>query len=54
MVSLVMAGRDFFEGIRATIIDKDRSPAWRPAALSEVAGADVGAYFAPLEKELAL
>ncbi|HEY3778553.1 MAG TPA: enoyl-CoA hydratase/isomerase family protein [Rhizomicrobium sp.] len=53
MVSRVMAGEDFFEGVRATIIDKHNSPVWRPATLAEVSDADIDAYFAPLgEKEL--
>ena len=38
-------GADFFEGIRAQIIDKDRRPAWRPARLEEVGAAAVDAYF---------
>jgi enoyl-CoA hydratase len=55
MVSRVMAGNDFFEGVRATIIDKDEEPAWRPETLPEVADSEVDAYFAPLgEKELEL
>ncbi len=38
-------GVDFFEGIRAQIVDKDRNPAWRPARLEDVTVAAVDAYF---------
>jgi enoyl-CoA hydratase len=31
-----VAGHDFIEGIRATIVDKDRKPAWRPDRLADV------------------
>jgi enoyl-CoA hydratase len=55
MVSRVMEGSDFFEGVRATIIEKDKTPAWRPATLAAVSNDDVNAYFAPLgENELRL
>jgi enoyl-CoA hydratase len=43
-----LENHDFFEGIRAAVIDKDRSPKWRPARLADVGAADVEAYFAPL------
>jgi enoyl-CoA hydratase len=39
---------EFTEGIRAQIIDKDRSPRWSPATLSEVDDALVDSYFADL------
>ena len=39
---------DFPEGIRAAVIDKDRSPKWHPARLEDVRPDDVAAYFAPL------
>ncbi len=52
IVSRILAGHDFYEGVRAQIIDKDRMPKWRPAGLNEVADAAVAAYFAPLEEEL--
>jgi enoyl-CoA hydratase len=55
MVNRVIAGHDFYEGVRATIIDKDGAPNWRPATLAQVSDADIDAYFAPLgEKELPL
>lgn len=39
---------DFFEGVRATFIDKDGAPKWRHASLAEVNPADVDACFASL------
>jgi enoyl-CoA hydratase len=54
MVHRIVAGHDFYEGVRATIIDKDGAPKWQPAELAAVSDSDVAAYFAPLEKELAL
>ncbi len=55
MVNRVVAGREFYEGVRATIIDKDGAPKWRPADLAQVSDADVAAYFAPLgDRELKL
>jgi enoyl-CoA hydratase len=43
-----LAGRDFPEGIRAQVIDKDRSPRWSPPSLTEVSTEAVEAYFADL------
>ncbi len=51
MVNRVIAGHDFYEGVRATIIDKDGAPNWQPATLAEVNGTDIDAYFAPLPDE---
>lgn len=49
------AGVDFYEGVRALLIDKDNAPRWSPAKLGDVSAADVAAYFAPLPgKELDL
>ena len=51
----MLQGHDFYEGIRAAIVDKDRQPKWRPAGLASVAPGDVDTYFAPLgERELVL
>ncbi len=54
VVSHVAYGHDFYEGIRAVIIDKDNRPQWRPASLGEVTAASVERHFAPLESELVL
>ncbi|MFI1470095.1 enoyl-CoA hydratase/isomerase family protein [Streptomyces wuyuanensis] len=46
---------DLVEGIRAQVIDKDRSPRWSPGTLAEVTDADVERFFTPLgERELGL
>ena len=56
MVKRCMQGRDFYEGVRAVLVDRDNAPRWSPAELSGVADADVKAYFAPLpaQEELVL
>ncbi|MBK1635672.1 enoyl-CoA hydratase/isomerase family protein [Rhodovulum adriaticum] len=42
---------DFLEGIRATIIDKDKSPKWRHDGLTNVPAEDVARMLAPLGKD---
>jgi enoyl-CoA hydratase/carnithine racemase len=54
IVSRIVSGVDFYEGVRAVIIDKDNAPRWQPATLSEVMAAEVERHFAPLARELAL
>ncbi len=48
IVSRIAHGHDFYEGVRAVVIDKDQAPRWRPATLDDVVPADIAAYFAPL------
>jgi len=47
LVRHFMNDHDFYEGVRALLIDKDKSPHWQPATLQDVTAAHVEAYFAP-------
>lgn len=47
----IVRTRDFQEGVRAVIVDKDNAPKWSPADLSGVADADLDRLFAPLPAE---
>jgi enoyl-CoA hydratase len=55
IVSRIVRGHDFYEGVRAVIVDKDNAPRWQPAELGGVSAADVDRHFEPLgEAELDL
>ncbi|MEW6254838.1 MAG: enoyl-CoA hydratase/isomerase family protein [Pseudomonadota bacterium] len=54
VVNRVARGHDFYEGVRAIIVDKDNAPRWEPARLSEVDPAVIAAHFAPIADELPL
>lgn len=46
---------DFYEGIRALLVDKDKKPKWNPDNLSSVTNDIVASYFENLgENELVL
>ncbi len=47
IVSRVCRGHDFYEGVRAVIVEKDNRPRWSPPPTT----AEVDAYFAPLGQE---
>lgn len=43
-----MRGHDFYEGVRAVIVEKDNAPKWSPPSLEGVGAESVDAYFVPL------
>jgi enoyl-CoA hydratase len=51
IVSRVIRGHDFYEGVRAVITDKDNKPRWRPPTLEGVSDAEVERHFSPLNEE---
>jgi enoyl-CoA hydratase len=53
IASRMLEAHDFYEGVRALLIDKDGAPSWQPASIEDVKPEQVNAYFVNLgEKEL--
>ncbi|QRM57511.1 enoyl-CoA hydratase/isomerase family protein [Sinorhizobium sp. BG8] len=48
----VLRSPDFYEGVRAAIIDKDRNPQWQPATLEKVTDAALAPFFEPSTETL--
>lgn len=48
MSQACMAGVDFYEGIRAVLVDKDQNPTWSPATLEDVTDELVNKHFESL------
>jgi len=48
IVSRVVYGHDFYEGVRAVIVDKDNKPQWRPDTLAGVSEAEIDRHFVSL------
>jgi hypothetical protein len=42
-------GTEFYEGVRAALIDKDRNPKWKPASLASVSPDFVQSQFEPIK-----
>ena len=47
-----MDGHDFFEGVRAVVIEKNNAPHWDPPTLAGVSGAEIARAFAPRPDDL--
>jgi enoyl-CoA hydratase len=55
VVSRIIEGHDFYEGVRAALIDRDGAPRWQPATLDAVRREDIEHHFADLgPQELSL
>ncbi|MEJ0076552.1 MAG: enoyl-CoA hydratase/isomerase family protein [Alphaproteobacteria bacterium] len=48
IVSRIVYGHDFYEGVRAVIVDKDNAPHWNPRSLGDITDGDVEKHFASL------
>ena len=52
LVQHFMRRGEFFEGVRAAVIDKDRRPRWNPARLGDVSDEMVESFFRPTGRDL--
>ena len=50
----IMQAPDFYEGVRALLLDKDKNPKWQPAKLADVTKEMIKGYFAIIDNELTL
>jgi len=50
----LLRGDDFYEGVRAQLVDRDKAPKWRPASIGEVSQADIDACFSAPSHQLDL
>jgi enoyl-CoA hydratase/carnithine racemase len=51
VMHMMKEGSDFYEGIRAALVDKDGNPKWSPANLNDVTEEMVNSYFEELGDE---
>ena len=48
LTNRVLAGHDFYEGVRVTLIDKGERPNWQPPTLEAVSDAAIAPFFVTL------
>ena len=46
--SRICHGHDFYEGVRALIVDKDNKPQWQPARVEDIDANVIEAHFLPM------
>ncbi|WP_310620534.1 enoyl-CoA hydratase/isomerase family protein [Flexibacterium corallicola] len=46
IVANILKGNDFYEGVRAVLVDKDNTPQWQPSSLSDIEAINLQQYFA--------
>ena len=51
IVNRILQGSDFYEGVRALLIDRDSAPRWHPDSLAGVSQAAVDAHFETLGRD---
>ena len=51
IVKHILLGEDFYEGVRATLVDKDGAPQWNPAQFDAVDASYVDSHFDPLSDQ---
>ncbi|QWW68320.1 enoyl-CoA hydratase/isomerase family protein [Rhizobium sp. WYJ-E13] len=50
----ILHGHDFYEGVRAAVVDKDRNPKWSPPTIALVNDEMIARFFEPPKPPLAL
>ena len=45
IIPKILKGHDFYEGVRAAIVDKDRAPQWQPKTLEDVDVNEIDRFF---------
>jgi enoyl-CoA hydratase len=41
----MVRGEDFYDGVRAVILDKDNAPRWNPSTIEALSSAEIDSYF---------